>query len=155
MGSTFYALQTEVTARLEAQEFFSAAPEIPVIAHRAKDLLNQMQQTLGKLGVCVIVGTPQARADRPAAHSPPHFSRVNVICGVWENVIINRAAGGAGQPADLVAEAVAYYLAGWAPEIVGNALLMEGIEMVEDEQYNHFEVTLFTGGAIAAPTRQA
>ena len=154
MASILNTLQTQVVARLDAQTFFSAAPAITVLEHRAHDLLNRVQQTLGKLGICVIVGTPQARQDTPSKHSPPHFSRISVVCSIWENVIINRAASGSGQPGDLVAEAVAYYLTGWAPAILGNALLIEGIEPIQDDQYNRFEVTHFTGGAITEPTRQ-
>jgi len=154
MASTLYTLQMQVVAQLNAQSFFSTAPAITVLSHRAKDLSNQVQQKLGKLGVCVIVGTPQARQDTPSKHSPPHFSRIGVVCAIYENVIINRASSGSGQPGDLVAEAVAFHLTGWSPEILGNALLIEGIEPIEDERFNRFEVTHFTGGAITEPTRQ-
>lgn len=154
MASTLYSLQTQASAQLSSEEFFSADPAITVIEHRAKDILNAVAQTLAKLGVCVIVGAPSARADTPGKYSPPHFSRINLVCAVWENVLVNRADGGSGQPGDLVAEAVAYYLTGWTPEILGNALLIEGIEPIEDDRYNRFEVSFFTGGAITEPTRQ-
>jgi hypothetical protein len=109
---------------------------------------------LGKLGVVAVVGTPSARQDTPSKHSPPHFSRISVVTAIFENVLLNRAASGSGQPGSLVAEAVAYYLTGWTPEILGNALLIEGIDPVENDQYAVHEVTHFTGGAITEPTRQ-
>lgn len=155
MASTLTTLQNEVVAQLAAQTFFKTAPIITVLAHRNKDLTNQVNQIVAKIGVCVVIGTPVLRANTPGKHSPPHFSRIEVVSSIWENVIVNRGASGSGQPGDLVAEAVAYYLTGFAPASLGNALLIEGIEpLTDDPIYNRFEVTHFTGGAIAAPTRE-
>jgi len=154
MASSLTSLQDQVVTRLEGQTFFSGAPSIPVIAENRRDLLTAVQTTLGKLGVCVVVGTPTARQDRPSLHTPPHFSRINLVCQVIENVLLNRAASGTGQPGSLVAEAVAYHLTGWAPDIFANGLLIESIEPVTDEQYAIWEVTHFTGGALTQPSRQ-
>ena len=154
MASVFTTLQNQVVERLAELPFFGEAPAIPVLAENRRDILSELRANLGKLGVCVVIGTPQARQTTPSKHSPPHFSRITVVCEIFENVILNRAASGSGQPGSLVAEAVAYYLTGWAPAILGNALLIEGIDPIEHQQYAVHEVSLFTGGAIAEPTRQ-
>lgn len=154
MASVLTTLQDQIVTRLEAQTFFSAAPAITVLAENRRDLLTVLATNLAKLGICVVVGTPSAKQDTPSKHSPPHFSRISVVTAIFENVMLNRAASGSGQPGSLVAEAVAYYLTGFVPAILGNALLIEGIDPVENDRYAVHEVTHFTGGAITEPPRQ-
>jgi|GEM_PF-2312943 len=154
MASTLSTLQSQAVTRLQAQTFFKSTPVITVLAENRKDIVTEVQKLIGKIGIVCIIGTPRARQDTPQKYSPPHFSRIELVTQIVENVIVNRAASGSGQPGSLVAEAVAYYLTGWAPAILGNALLIESIEPIEDERYVIYEVTNFTGGAIAAPTRE-
>lgn len=149
----FTALQTEAKAALDAAVFFSAAPAIPVYYEQLHDIVSQIEISIGKIGACVVILTPAAPA---TAHGPyPCFSRVQVVARVFEDVIINRGASGSQQPASLIAEAVAFHLTGRAVTgCGGNKLLLEGINLVDDPQYQVYDVTLFTGAVIsAAPAR--
>ena len=71
-----------------------------------------------------------------------------------ENVALNRAATGTGQPASLVAEAAAWFLHGFVPAGVGGTLFLEEIRLVADARLLVYE-TVFTmqSGLKRKPTR--
>jgi hypothetical protein len=147
-------LQTQCKERLESVAFFSAQPAITVLVETLKDIQNEIERRLARLGLAVVILTPQLSTRLRAPGVYPAWDRVSVVASVLENVTINRAATGIGQPASLVAEACAYYLHGWAPAITGNKLIVESVNLVEDPTNLIYNVSLFTGGVTAnAPIR--
>lgn len=147
-------LQTQIKARLDAQTFFSATPAIDVIVEQRKDIANEIERRLARIGLAVIILTP-GLSRRSAGRSPyPKWDRIDIACQVIENVTINRGASGIGQPSSLVAESVAYWLNDFAPAILGNNLMLEGITLDEDPTVLSYTVRLFSGGTTAtAPVR--
>ena len=152
------SIQTQVKDRLGAQTFFSDAPglakPIPVLVETLKDIVNELDRRLARLGLAVIILTPNCSTRLRAPGLYPAWDRVEIVASVIENVTINRGGGGIGQPASLVAEACAFYLHGWAPQITGNKLMCEGISLADDVNVLSYTVKLFTGGfSAAAPVR--
>ena len=149
----FTALQTECKAALDGAVFFSAAPAIPVYTEQLKDIVSQIEISIGKIGICVVILTPGAPQGVPG--SIPCFNRVQIVARVFEDVLINRGSSGTKQPASLVAEAIAFQLNKLS--IAGcnnNKLMIDSIALVDDPAYLSYDVTLFTGATIgSAPTR--
>ena len=139
-------MQTDCQARLQAQVFFSAQPAIPVYIQMQKDIQSKINETLVRLGIGIIMLSARLSNKSPAAGSWPKWDRATLVARVFENVIINRAASGTGQPADLVAEAVAYYLHSWAPACTGYKLLCDDVSIVDDPQCLIYDVRVFSGG---------
>jgi len=152
--SLLLSLQTDCQARLAAQSFFSAQPAIPVYYQMQKDIQSSINTTLVKLGIGVIILSARLSNKNPAAGMYPKWDRAILVARVYENVIINRAASGTGQPADLVAEAAAYYLHSWAPACTGYKLLCDDVSIVDDPQCLVYDVRVFSGGLTnTAPVR--
>jgi len=152
--SLLLSLQTDCQARLAAQSFFSAVPVIPVYIQMQKDIQSKINETLARLGIGIIMLSARLSNKSPAAGSTPKWDRATLIARVIENVLINRAASGTGQPADLVAEAVAYYLHSWAPACTGYKLICDDVSIVDDPQCLIYDVRVFSGGlSNIAPVR--
>ena len=140
-------IQEAVAARLSQQEFFSEASagtprSVPVLTEQIGDLQARIRQNLGALGIVCAVLTPTAVCTS-ANRQRPYFDEVRVVVRIQENVLLNRAAGGTGQPASLAAEAVAWYLHGFVPDGLGCSLRLEAIRLVPDERLLAYE-TAFT-----------
>ncbi len=150
MSSRLTTLQNELTNYLSSLDFFATEPVIPIISENRKDVVNEIERNVGKLGICVIISTPLARAGQKAV---PHFERIEVNASIIENVIVNRSSAGSGQPAALVAEAVAYYLTGYSNNTFGNKMLLDSLVPIELDQFIAFNVVFFTGGGITEPER--
>lgn len=147
-------LQTQCQARLQAQSFFSAAPAIPVYIQIQKDIQSKINETLVRIGAGVIILTASLKNNNPAAGSWPKWDRASLVARVIENVTINRGSSGTGQPADLIAEACAYWLHSWAPTCTGYKLLCDDVSIVEDSQCLIYDVHVFSGGlSNTAPVR--
>ncbi len=151
-------LQQEAAARLAAQAFFSdaaagAARPVPVLTEQRGDLQNRVRQSLGQLGIVCVVLTPTARMtnrNRPR----PYFDEIRIVARTQENVVLNRADTGTGQPASLVAEAAAWFLHGYTPASLGCTLLLEEIRLVDDPKLLVYETVLtLQAGPTAAPER--
>lgn len=152
--SLLQSLQTDCRARLQAQTFFGSQPQIPVYIEIQKDVQSQLNGTLARLGVGVIMLSARLSNRSPAPGMYPKWDRAAIVARVIENVIINRAASGTGQPADLIAECVAYYLHSWAPDCTGNKLMCDSVELVDDPRVLIYDVHVFTGGVTqSAPVR--
>ena len=152
--SLLQSLQTDCQARLQAQTFFSVAPVIPVYVQMQKDILSKLNETLLRIGVGVIMLSARLSNKSPAAGSYPKWDRVEIVARVIENVTINRGSSGTGQPADLIAEAGAYYLHSFAPACTGYKLICDDVHIVEDPQCLIYDAHLFSGGlSNAAPVR--
>jgi len=147
-------LQTDCQARLQAQSFFSAAPVIPVYIQMQKDIQSRLNETLLRIGVGVIILSAALKNSSPAAGTYPKWDRVLLVARVIENVTINRGSSGTVQPADLIAEACAYWLHSWAPACTGYKLLCDDVSIVEDPQCLIYDVHVFSGGlSNTAPVR--
>ena len=152
--SLLQSLQTDCQVRLQAQTFFSALPVIPVYIEIQKDVQSQLNGTLARLGVGVIMLSARLSNKSPAAGMYPKWDRAALVARVIENVVVNRSSVGTGQPADLIAECVAYYLHSWAPAATGNKLMCDNVELVDDPRALIYDVHVFTGGVTqTAPVR--
>lgn len=91
---------------LAALQFFT--PEtgvaIPVLCESLGDITAQVEATVAKLGVCVILLTPTADNPHPDSYGCEHS--VDLVAAVVEHVTVNRSAAGTGQPAALIASVV-------------------------------------------------
>ena len=140
-------IQQQAGARLSAQAFFAdaaaAAPKpVAVLTEQIGDLQSQVQQSLGQLGIVCVVLTPTAKATN-RDRVRPYFDQVNLVVRTQENVTLNRAATGTGQPASLVAEAAAWFLHGFVPAGLGGTLFLAEIRLVADPRLLVYE-TVFT-----------
>lgn len=152
-------IQQQAGARLTAQAFFSdvAAAGVPkplaVLTEQIGDLQGRVRQSLGQLGIVCVVLTPTARATN-RDRVRPYFDEVKLVVRTQENVVLNRAASGTGQPASLVAEAAAWFLHGFVPAGVGGTLFLEEIRLVADTRLLVYEtVFTFQAGLKKKPTR--
>ena len=130
-------IQEAVAAQLSRQEFFSDAKSgtpraVPVLTEQTGDLQARIRQNLGALGIVCVVLTPTAVCTS-VNRQRPYFDEVRIVVRVQENVLLNRAATGTGQPGSLAAEAVAWHLHGFVPEGLGCSLRLETIRLVPDE----------------------
>ncbi len=140
-------IQQQAGARLSTQAFFSdAAAGMPkpvaVLTEQIGDLQSRVRQGLGQSGIVCVVLTPTARTTNQD-HVRPYFDEVKLVVRTQENVVLNRAATGTGQPASLVAEAAAWFLHGFVPVGVGGTLFLEEIRLVTDARLLVYE-TVFT-----------
>jgi hypothetical protein len=152
--SLLKSLQTDCQARLNAQTFFKASPVIPVYIQMQKDIQSKINETLVRIGVGVILLSARLSNSSPAAGMYPKWDRATLVARVIENVTINRGSSGTGQPADLIAEACAFWLHSWAPTCTGYKLLCDDVSIVDDPQCLIYDVRIFSGGLTnAAPER--
>ncbi len=140
-------IQQQAGARLSTQAFFSdAAAGTPkpvlVLTEQIGDLAGRVRQSLGQPGIVCVVLTPTARATN-RDRVRPYFDEVKLVVRTQENVLLNRAATGTGQPASLVAEAAAWFLHGFVPAGPGGTLFLEEIRLVADARLLVYE-TVFT-----------
>ncbi len=140
-------IQQQAGARLSTQVFFSdatanAPKAIAVLTEQIGDLQGRVRQSLGQLGVVCTVLTPTARATN-RDRVRPYFDEVKLVVRTQENVVLNHAATGTGQPASLVAEAAAWFLHGFVPAGPGGTLFLEEIRLVADARLLVYE-TVFT-----------
>ena len=151
-------IQELVAARLGGEKFFSDAAAVApqpllVLTEQIGDLAARVRQNLGTLGLVCVVLTPTAASTSPNRQRP-YFEEVRIVVRVQENVLLNRAATGTGQPASLVAEAVAWALHGFAPEGLGGSLRLEAVRLIPDPRLLVYEAAFtMQAGLRSAPTR--
>lgn len=151
-------IQQETATRLATQIFFSDAGNpsprpVAVLTEQIGSLPTRVAQSLGQLGVVCTVLTPAARTVHPN-YPRPYFDEIQIVARTQENVALNRSATGTGQPASLVAEAVAWFLHGFAPAGLGCTLRLVEIRLATDPRLLVYE-TVFTvqAGLCATPVR--
>lgn len=109
-----------------AHPYFS---DVPVISIEEKDFNSEIEQAIGRLGVCVSLMTP--RTNVPSPNIPGPYFDLFIDAYVGENVLLNRYGGGTGKKASDIAEAVLaaghlqYY------DLQTEALLAVGCELVD------------------------
>ena len=154
-------LQLEAAAQLSAQPFFAdadapagGAPRpVAVLTEQRGDLQSRVRLSLAQQGIVCVVLTPTARMTN-RNRQRPYFDEIRIVARTQENVVLNRADTGTGQPASLVAEAAAWGLHGYTPASLGCTLLLEEIRLVDDPRLLVYE-TVFTlqAGLAVAPAR--
>ena len=132
-------LQISIANRLSSQPFLAGCP---IVVETDKDILNQIQTALAKLGVCVIVSTPDSGVSSPNALYP-YFSRINIVVRVVEMPTLNRGANGLGLTAYDVSEFCAVAIHQWSPlkensstiVDVDTTVVVDDIKTIPDKVY--------------------
>ena len=147
--SVLSTLQSLISDRLTAQTFFSASPEIPVVTEVKGDLANRIATHVKQTGLAVLVTTPTTDID--SANDPePRYNKITVQVSIFEHPAVNRT----GQPASLVAEAVAWWLHAFTPTGFNGPINLKGIDLGDDPQLVRYDVTGELVGCIATePSR--
>lgn len=87
---TLDGVMTAAEAHIEADTWISAK-SIPVVTAVKGDVLSQVEQKIGKLGVCIVIEPGEA----DIVYGPtPTFRGELLAFFVFENVLLNRAKGG-------------------------------------------------------------
>lgn len=104
------ALQVALAAKIQACEYFAGPASVLVIYEDLGDIENQIQRAIGKIGLVILVQTPDSKAgDYPFIDtSEPRIT-------VYENVVINRAKSGTQKTCPEVIHYLKAYLLGWEP----------------------------------------
>lgn len=144
-------LQVAIAQHLSAQPYFHGGgtlKSIAVITERIGDIASEIDELIGKIGVCVKVTTPESINTQKNAPVP--IIRPTVVLTVYEDVTVNSGMTGSQQPASKVADACAYYLhqsdelGHWLifsekslnrqePELLAYDVIFEGAEMALTE----------------------
>lgn len=154
-------VQIAVARYLGEHEFFAQDPAILVVAQNDKELLAKMQHAVGSLGIVVLVA-PLGGDYGQTETNGAYFAPAKFTCRVRENIPINRATTGTGQPADYVAEVCAQLLKHYIPlssegvKLSGSAVRVTGINPGDDDKGIFAMDTLFQidGGLSHEPVRR-
>jgi len=152
MSSLFKAIQSECSAHLAAQEFFSdseaSTPKpITILTEQLRDIESQIDLAVGKIGLCCLVITPGAV--EASENSKLTWDRIGITVVTYEQPHLNDRGIGAAT----VAESIAWHLHHFKLT-VASVLVHTGIELVPDEEYLIYNTNFTTRGGInAAPTR--
>jgi hypothetical protein len=149
-------LQLESAERLSSWDFFSAQPIIPVHAAELKTIVTAHQTALQQLGIGVII-FPATGGNPRRQKSPLVIDDLKLVAAVEENIVNNRGPQGTQQPADLVAEAIAWRLGtGWKPKCEAQELIFDQIIIgTETNGLLSYEVHFWTSVRISkAPERK-
>ncbi len=96
----FVQLQDNAAAALSADALFTpAAPAapVPVYTERIGDIVNKIEVSLGRLGICAVVLTPLGKLPQPDISVLT--LNIPVIVQISETVIVNQGPGGSQIPA--------------------------------------------------------
>lgn len=128
MSGQLSQLRQLVADRLSADAYFT---DIPVFTEKKGDLDNEIGRSLGlldntggKIGLCVIVMAPTAGVAKPNLPGP-HLDTISLVVHVEEAVMLNTGASGTGKAASDCAERVAALLHRWIPDGRLNAVVAE------------------------------
>jgi hypothetical protein len=149
--SQLLALQNAVTTRLQScAELTTALPQpVTFLKEDKAELLTAISETLGKLGLLVLIGQPEfaqsseVSAPEPGAVSAPAAYNIEMFIAIGENTIINRGAGGTGLKCVAAAELIVrrlqnFALAGFMPLRVSAAV------PIPDKKRQVYQVALET-----------
>lgn len=135
---------------LIAEPYFS---DIEVIRVDEKELDSRIEVAIGKIGLCVLILTPECKVAHPDTPGP--FWDIDCICQVWENTIINRSSSGTGKEASEVAEYIAATVH-QKPAPGDNVFAHKGINLVaKQEILLVYDVGFSRAGGIELDVTQA
>ncbi len=112
-------IQEAVVGKINAHPYFAGEEgegqrAILALSEAKKDAVGKIQESIAKIGACVIVGVARAQVKSPNLKGP-RFEDARLVCACHENVLVNRGANGTGEPCIAIAEAVARLLHLWVP----------------------------------------
>lgn len=109
----FKSIQDSVEAMLKGTAGLS---DLPILSEERRDLVNQIEISLNKLGLCIVIQEVDAKVTRPNLPGPV-FDSYTFSVMVNENVLINRSKSDrtAKQVAKQVAEALHHKIPTGAP----------------------------------------
>jgi len=140
----FQNIQEEIVRRLQADDALS---RLKILREDRKDIASEINIALARVGLFVLVRTPQAAA---RDQSPGPFCELTLDVQVVENVPINRAASGTGLVGGDVAERIAWLL--HAPNRAQTRtvflLLLKAVEPAEADGALAWNVRLTTTGSL-------
>jgi hypothetical protein len=144
--SLLLTMQQQATDRLLGDKFFE---DIPVVNESRKDIESDIQMALSKIGLCVLVLTPEANVNNQQDVPYPYFDKIMLVCQVVEHPTINRSSAGTGKFAATVAEHVAILIHAFKPAI-GNEFYLDNpsITLVPDENFLVYQVRFGCAGGI-------
>jgi hypothetical protein len=126
--------QTEIAARLRADEYFS---DIVVVTERQGNIQGMIDRALStirgkdsKSGAAVIVGLFSADADNPNMPGPSYPDSGNLV-QVWENPVINTGTAGTGKAAVDIAARIAQVLHHYYAAGIGQTMLVQGDNAIQ------------------------
>lgn len=109
-------LQEAMRARLANHPWFATTNkpgQLDIVTEDDGDVIKKLDATLAKLGMGVLIGTPEFSTDSPNA--PFYFDDVLIEISIVENGIVNRSKTGFGRSVAKVAFAVYCMFANWTP----------------------------------------
>lgn len=111
--SDFKAIQTSIEEMLKKTATLS---DLPILSEERRDLVNQIEINLNKLGLVIVIQEVDAKVTKPNLPGPV-FDSLTFSVMVHENVLINRSKTDrtAKQVAKQVAEALHHKVPTGAP----------------------------------------
>jgi len=148
MAGVLKDLQDVVLSIMRSDPYYA---RITLLSEQIGDIRNQIQLSLGKLGICAIVMTPEATVKHTNAPGPI-LDPLKISVDIVEFVLKNRGDQGSKQPASDVAEHTAWLL--HYPNHAHHRqdpcmLTAVRIGMVPDKQFLIYRVDFTTSGALA------
>jgi hypothetical protein len=109
MADILSALQAYIAGRILTDDIFIALPSIQVISEDQKDLINEIERRVAKIGLCVVVGEVDLTRQGISSYL------AKLIVSIFERPIINRQGTGykTGRELGLAAWAA---LGDWSPD---------------------------------------
>lgn len=145
-GSLLLTLQQRCYDRLKGINYFA---KIPVVTEYKHDIEQELKMALGKLGVAVLILTPEASVNLHQDCPFPFFDKITIVVQIAEHPVVNRATTGLHHPASEVAEMVALHLHNWKPTDFNEIYLDNpSITLVPDETFLVYQVRLATAAGI-------
>lgn len=139
MKTDLKAMQLSIEALIKAT---AALSDIPVISEERQDLVNQIETSLAKLGLCIVIQTVDAKVSHPNLPGPV-FDAMTVSVLVHENVLINRSKS--DRTALAVAQDVALALHLKTIPGAGGPLLCQSIQFQSDSRVLSYAVDFKIG----------
>jgi hypothetical protein len=136
-------LQEQVVDRLKRDEYLA---EISIMAEERKDLVQQIDLSLKKLGVVIVVQTVEANVTHSSLPGPV-FDSLKFSVEVIENPLFNRSGSGTHKPALEIAVRIAQRLHHFLPPGSSGTIMCDSrtIQLAEDPQYLIYDVNFFIG----------
>lgn len=106
MSGVLNDLQTAALTIMQGDKYYA---RVALLTEQLGDIRNQIQISLGKLGICAIIMTPSAECKLTNCPGPI-LDPLKLSVDIVELVVTNRGANGSKQPASEVAEHTAWLL---------------------------------------------
>ena len=122
MDSVLQGIQQDVVDRLLADPYFD---NVPVLSEDLKDIENEIERAVKKLGIVAIVLMPSATVGKMKDAPGPYWEHVKIILQVTEFVTANRSSTGTGKTNLAVCEHGVAILHRYQPTNLSEAIYAE------------------------------